>query len=54
MLKIIRYIFLYLDRNYLQPKNLKSVLMVGYEQFIECFIKENYPIYCQIMETILN
>jgi len=39
MLKAIARIFLYMDRNYIMPKLLNPIKMVGYQVFLEVFFR---------------
>lgn len=53
MINILKGIFLYLDNNYVQSKNLQPVLVLGYDVFSQILFTQKIDMYQRVLEIIL-
>ena len=54
MLNAIKSIYLYLNKNYILPKKLPSLLFVGKVLFLKYFLNETGEIYGKLMKEFLQ
>ena len=54
MLKMVKHIFLYLDKNHVIPNKLKPVIIMGYNLFNSIFLDPKSKFGKKIIQSILN
>ena len=54
MLKMIKDIFLYMERNYINPKKLNPINIMGYDIFKRLLFEKRKDVYITLKDTIFN